>query len=73
MAEYMPCPCHNCPDRWVNPDTLETCRPTCERWEKWQEQEQERKAKIKAEEKAHQRIVDHFMTFRRKREKRGYK
>lgn len=27
MSKPIPCPCHNCPDRWINPDTLETCRP----------------------------------------------
>lgn len=73
MSKPIPCPCHNCPDRWINPDTLETCRPSCKRgYAEWVAQEQERKAKLRAETIADQRVYEHFKKFRRKREKRGY-
>lgn len=38
----MQCPCKvdgvDCPKRWLNPDTLESCRTTCKEWQKYQEQ-----------------------------------
>ena len=72
MAEIMKCPCHGCTERWVDTNSLTSCRSRCERHAKWQKQEQARRAKIQAENSASYAVYEHFKNFKIKREKRGY-
>lgn len=61
MSKHIHCPCHNCPDRWINPDTLETCRPSCQRgYGEWLEQENNRRKKIEQGREVENSMHDHY-------------
>ena len=60
------CPCKDCPDRWVDTETLTRCHSTCKRHAEWQEAIRARRAKERAENIENYKIVEHFKSLKKK-------
>lgn len=63
-------PCKGCTKRFVNTETLETCRTSCEAWQEWERRKAERYAKEKIEREAENRILEHYAELRKRKKLR---
>lgn len=62
-------PCKGCTKRFVNTETLETCRTACKEWQEWEEEKQKRYEKNRKEREANRRVSEHFARLAKKLKK----
>lgn len=52
IGKSVECPCKDCKDRYINPDTLERCHSTCKKYLKYKDKLEENRRKYQEEQEA---------------------